>query len=516
MSHINPWIGWASYDEKALTEGYQFVGRTAETSELFSLIDNNLLVTLYGKSGIGKSSLLNAGVFPSLKAAGYEPIVCRCVDGDYPTFIINQVKAKCSLSSNRNIANVKNLVDFFKNTIFTKDNRQIYPVLVFDQFEDWFRINSEAALKLLRDISYLISDEYDGITNYRFVVSIREDYLYLLEDCIERMPNIDLKQNRYRLADLNKSQAEEIIDLGEVDPTVRDRLLQISKDSYGYNPGLLSFFCHELFEIYSHKINEKALENLENEHLLIEKYYNRCFDNKVLSQSTRKYIESHLQEDGLRRPQNIRNVEKHIPVSELEILLNGNKRLLRRFPVGDTEHVELIHDRIAEIINRRRTKSQELKTARLTAVTLLIYYIAIAFLIRDILSNLMHSAWAYMSQDHFKTYILQLISPDSIQWSIDFYSMKPLAFLQAYAYLLLVILIIVAVPYCICRFFYNQLSINTVVVNIILIIMAVILSSNLFLLQNFFANSLLLVYLGWGFIFIAYIINSIIIKRRTK
>lgn len=63
----NPWAGLLSYEDPAkATRQILFTGRTKETQEVYNLIDNNLLVTLYGKSGIGKTSLLNAGVFPLL------------------------------------------------------------------------------------------------------------------------------------------------------------------------------------------------------------------------------------------------------------------------------------------------------------------------------------------------------------------------------------------------------------------------------------------------------------------
>ena len=110
----NPWLGWASYDEKSLSQGYHFKGRSSEISELFSLIENNLLVTIYGKSGIGKTSILNAGVFPSLKAAGYLPIVCRCgTSCDYPTIIIKQITDKYPFLNIKDSESFLNLSDIF-------------------------------------------------------------------------------------------------------------------------------------------------------------------------------------------------------------------------------------------------------------------------------------------------------------------------------------------------------------------------------------------------------------------
>lgn len=352
----NPWIGWASYREELISQGYNFVGRSSETSKLFSLVDNNLLVTLYGKSGIGKTSILNAGVCPSLRSIGYAPIECRCVsENNYPLSIIEQIKSKCTISV-KDPKVYSNLVSFFSNNTFSQKGEEVFPVLVFDQFEDWFRVDKDAVIKLLKDIAYLNSDEYDGFTNYRFIISIREDYLYLLEDVIDICHLPELKQNRYRLSHLAKNQVEEIFNLGVIDYSVRERLLEITKDKTGYVSGLVSFFCHELHELYPNGINEDALSCLKDETYLIEKYYNNNFVKSKFSHTTKEYVENYLQEEGVRKTQNLKNVQNHISVAELNLLFNGKNKLLQKFPVGDEEYVELLHDKIAEIIYLRRNR----------------------------------------------------------------------------------------------------------------------------------------------------------------
>ena len=64
LSRDNPWPGLESYDEASAE---YFRGRTAETEELLSLIRRAPLAVLYGQSGLGKTSLLQAGVFPALR-----------------------------------------------------------------------------------------------------------------------------------------------------------------------------------------------------------------------------------------------------------------------------------------------------------------------------------------------------------------------------------------------------------------------------------------------------------------
>jgi len=60
----NPWPGLESYDESSYAF---FSGRGAEADELLRRILDEPVTVLFGKSGLGKSSLLKAGVFPRLR-----------------------------------------------------------------------------------------------------------------------------------------------------------------------------------------------------------------------------------------------------------------------------------------------------------------------------------------------------------------------------------------------------------------------------------------------------------------
>src|SRR5438128_12431689 len=48
-----------------------FFGRRPETRDLFSYITAHRAVLLYASSGAGKTSLINAGVIPELRNAGF-------------------------------------------------------------------------------------------------------------------------------------------------------------------------------------------------------------------------------------------------------------------------------------------------------------------------------------------------------------------------------------------------------------------------------------------------------------
>ena len=70
----NPYKGLYPYEEK---DKRIFYGREADKKKLFRLVKYNFLTAVFGKSGIGKTSLLNAGLFPQLREEGFLPIRLR-------------------------------------------------------------------------------------------------------------------------------------------------------------------------------------------------------------------------------------------------------------------------------------------------------------------------------------------------------------------------------------------------------------------------------------------------------
>ena len=74
LDDLNPWPGLAPYDEGS--SGF-FYGRDQESAELLRLISLAPLTVVYGKSGLGKTSLLQAGLFPLLRTARYVPVYLR-------------------------------------------------------------------------------------------------------------------------------------------------------------------------------------------------------------------------------------------------------------------------------------------------------------------------------------------------------------------------------------------------------------------------------------------------------
>ncbi len=70
----HPWLGLASFTEE--TRQY-FYGREDEVAELGRRVQRKLLTILFGQSGLGKTSILRAGIVPRLRPEGYCPVYVR-------------------------------------------------------------------------------------------------------------------------------------------------------------------------------------------------------------------------------------------------------------------------------------------------------------------------------------------------------------------------------------------------------------------------------------------------------
>src|SRR4051812_20672640 len=66
----HPWVGLESFSEES--QGY-FFGRDAEIDELHLRTRSNPLLVVYGRSGLGKTSILTAGLIPLLRRERKRP-----------------------------------------------------------------------------------------------------------------------------------------------------------------------------------------------------------------------------------------------------------------------------------------------------------------------------------------------------------------------------------------------------------------------------------------------------------
>ena len=401
---VIPWPGLASYDDPEKSNIKKcFYGRDDESYDIFKLIESNHFVTLYGKSGIGKTSLLKAGVFPDLRRKNYLPVYLRLGMKDktqsFQELIIKSIE---DLVYNIKTINVideqqdqnkpNHLWNYFaRHRFFDKDGESLIPVIVLDQFEELLRHNRAETEFLLRQIDYaqdrnhiLDNEIIDGELyryqqNFRFVVSIREDYLYQLEDSIDTCYLPVLKCCRYRLLPLYDDQAEDIIRkpiLGLISREVAEEIISkvancpISNFRLGdgerqieVDAAMLSLFMHELFRLYiNNKIDTEIPLSLVKEvgDNIIKTFYQDRMSK--ISSSTVNYLEDHLVTD-----EGIRNCIFEYQalqdgIEEWELKFLQDQRIIHKINWYDSkDRIEFMHDRLCPIIKdfKEQRKSEE-------------------------------------------------------------------------------------------------------------------------------------------------------------
>lgn len=414
----NPWAGLSSYEDPLKSKHrLKFCGRDRETKDVTRLIDDNFFVTLYGKSGIGKTSLLNAGVFPALRREQYMPLSLRLGMADdklaFQSIITQAIEHTIAeaggdiqiinvIDQHDNIKATDYLWRWFACRRFTAANGQIvFPVLVFDQFEEVFR-RPESRKKteiLLSQLNYLIDDshalndmvvegeDYSYDFNFRFVLSIREDDLYRLEDSLDNCSLPALKRCRYRLRSLKEQDAESVILIPgeglfkeEEKKQIADAVISKSRnEDKSISTNIVSLLCSLIYEEYIKSGADHVSLDLVNTFVNgnpFEQFYNKA--TQKLSNREKLYIEEKLVDSSGRRD----SISKgdfcnHIKNDDTrEKLVKGEYRILQQTSTSSNDQsyrIELIHDRLAKAIkDRRETRKNKNRKRSLTVIKLIL------------------------------------------------------------------------------------------------------------------------------------------------
>lgn len=397
----NPWLGLSSYTEESL-KYYQFNGRNAAIASLAALIRRNLFVTLYGRSGIGKTSLLQAGVFPLLRREGFAPLSIRLnslEEGVNASEVIwgricetlqkeGYIYTLCDADDEYkpDFSDILVLRKLFSAGKFINgEGVEAIPVIAIDQFEEILYKNPEASSLLISQLYALIDDNYNlrvvhrnwhDYTNFRIVVSIREDDLFLFEDYIDSLNCVDFKSNRYRLLPLSDDEAKEVvlnpaanknIFNPENEDVIADAIVKLSKNGgQNVNTLLLSLICYVLFNDNAGKLKPISLSDLDSYKDVLESYYKEII--KKIPKNERYWIEDHLIDDqGRRKSEYLSDLEKFAPHAK-QLIGNSNQRLLNE----NQGRVEFIHDQLAESVAKIRSNRKSKKSKRIGVVALII------------------------------------------------------------------------------------------------------------------------------------------------
>ena len=380
------WIGLESYNEDNAT---LFFGRDAEIEELANSIFHHNQTIIYGPSGIGKSSIIKAGVMSLARKNDFLPVYIRLsFNEDADSSYVRQIITAILEEAKKNDIDVERAIDyvdpqnvslwefFHCNRFVNIYDLPVIPLMIIDQFEEIFTLSKDKAEtdRFFKNISELCDNiipdyikqylsesnkyvKYPDNVDTRLVFSLREDFLPRLEEQASNIPA--LKRNRFSLQSINGKQALEIImkpEPGLVSEDVAISIIRtvsgnpdVTRDSLEeveVEPSLLSLYCSELDQkrvnkgerIITQKLVDEAGKNIIND-FYKEKVSHispdavTFLESKLLTKNG--FRDSAPLEDSLSDP-------KGLTQEEYEFL--SKNRILRTEERNGVKRIEFTHD----------------------------------------------------------------------------------------------------------------------------------------------------------------------------
>ncbi|WP_204803393.1 hypothetical protein [Mycobacterium riyadhense] len=417
----HPWPGLEPFEESARAF---FHGRDHESASLLTHVLEAPITVLYGASGLGKTSLLRAGLFPLLRERHLLPVhvsfdfelgaaplarqlhqsVCDSIRADVPDPMLP--------SQDESLWEYLHRADF---ELSNAQNDPLTPVIVLDQFDELFTLgkrvphlvrefrNDLADLvenRIPLDLAARIEADEDVAArlhvrkrNYKLLISLREDCLPELEGWRQLIP--ELGHSRMRLLRMRapealdavhkpaeemmpRSLARRVVGIiaGEERHRARDAAfadVDHPGDGWGaagaleVEPALLSLFCRELNEERKRRrqshFDERQVEDGRRD--ILSNYYQSCVSD--LPPRVAQFIESELITEKGFRNSYVREdaVPSRLTDDELTRLIGA--RLLRLEERYGAQRIELTHDVLTGVIREHRDQRRADEKAALAA-----------------------------------------------------------------------------------------------------------------------------------------------------
>lgn len=413
----NPWLGLESY---SVDDSNRFYGRDEDINVVSNTINDNFITTIYGISGAGKTSLINAGITPVLKQNGYLPVRIRLKHKSESSYCMQIIETICAaveaiggeVEYDGNIEleaiHENEKLWFFLHTrnFWTHDNYPIKPVLFIDQFEEIFTQNSDCNSRIADFFDSISSIQHDtpptftkqmleeegrdyfdlNMNKSRMVFIIREDFLARLEDYSYGIAA--LRRNRIGIKRMNGNQALDVIlkpnpDIVNLEGAIRILSKVSGKEvtfsdkvlaNLSIDTSILSLFCSELYqravESGSDAITVELIEEFGNN--IIDQFYSNNMSHDDVDPALAEYLETHLlTSKGFRNSVAYEDITvPKVPMDTVEkgLKLLAKKRILRIEEIEGVVRVEFTHDVLCAVAKRHRTSIKEDREKKSTLI----------------------------------------------------------------------------------------------------------------------------------------------------
>jgi Leucine-rich repeat (LRR) protein/GTPase SAR1 family protein len=395
-----------------------FFGRAEEVDNIVNRIQSGDVTVISGQSGVGKTSLVNAGVVPRLVKDNMVPVFIRFSNPEQSPVVQIYSAVEAALFSEKLIipTSSKNDLSALVNT-FPEDKR---PILIFDQFEELFLRNPEDRTHAIGEIAQLRTNGtgaseakrkkngHKKSTPLRLLFVIRLDRLPLLHETFRWIPHG--LNDTFVLKPISSSQARDAIvsPAGITDSALnlKSRPFQYSDvsiavlidaltdESEGIDCSRLQLLCQQIERIADSKFRGKEgdiviqpgdFSGTEGVAKLVDQFYENQMLNLVLHKELRlqeedvaiirKLLEEILLSGDIRTSQPEEKVKHFLAsvkpsasliygISKEEAIINEliNLRLIIEVNRPSGRHYLLTHDRLAESIAKaRKSKAESLQ-----------------------------------------------------------------------------------------------------------------------------------------------------------
>lgn len=405
----SPWPGLAPYTEVAA--GLMF-GRERESDQVVQSVAVHPVTVLYARSGLGKTSLLHAGVAPRLRERRLIPILIRVTwtaSSDLPLSQqvlgrVSEAAASAGLVLPPPTAEESLWSYFHRRDVAQasdQDGRTPF-VLMFDQFEELFTMGAMEAGSATRagpavreladlvechvpdEIRDRVRQDVSVIETFdvrlpapHVLIAIREDFLPDLNGLGHLMPSI--KKSGIRILGLSLEAARAVLIRaggGIFEPDAASALLASlaksdSPDFVGQGtglpatvePALLSFTCQRLNQMRRERglnhIDVALVQEFEGGFGL-EPFYDQAFAN--LDPALQKWVATELiTASGQRDSVSLERAEQSLRrygLSRALVEILVSRRILRITVEGGIGRVELAHDLLLPSAMRSRNDAR--------------------------------------------------------------------------------------------------------------------------------------------------------------
>jgi len=336
-----------------------FFGREAEVEAICSQILARRSFILHGRSGVGKSSIVRAGVIPRLKEQGHLVLTIRSFTDPLHEMLealAAEVNVNDAAMSDEaaSIAEAIAQADLLKDYIerVTRTEPQRYAIFFLDQFEEFFLLLSEESReRFVAAMTRLLADETLPV---KLVFALREDVLAEMSQF--KTAIAEIYHHEYRLKRLSREPAaraitEPALAVGcQIEPQLVTRLLDDLSEQGTIDPPQLQIVCDCLFDSKTtgNRLTVAAYESLGTASQILAGYLERVLRrfHAAALQVAKAILTTLISDDGQRLVLRVSTVKARVQ-SAIE---TGNK---------ETDAVLMVRELIAARVVRRRNQDGE-------------------------------------------------------------------------------------------------------------------------------------------------------------